>query len=80
MFALPKVSQLFQSHITCPSHTNVNVVCDIHDSDEWKSLYAKDGFFSGYVTGISFSVCIDGLNPFERKGLSKVFGQLYSIF
>ena len=65
MFALPKVSQLLQSHIKWPSHTNV--VCDIHDSDEWKSLYAKDGFFAGDVRGISFSLCTDGLNPFSKE-------------
>ena len=65
MFALPKVSQLLQSHIKWPSHTNV--VCDIHDSDEWKSLYAKDVFFVGDVRGILFSLCTDGLNPFSKE-------------
>ena len=48
MFALPKVSELLQSHLVFSDHPNV--VGDIQ---------TPDGFFAGHARGISFSFCTD---------------------
>ena len=63
LFANEKTSQLLQTHSSGES----SVVCDIHQSEAWNSWYSTAGVFKGDHRGLSFAICMDGLNPFSRE-------------
>ena len=68
MFIDKKTSQLLQSHAEVGEVTTTsNKVKSIHESEAWKSLYSQAGIFGGDNRGLSFDLCMDGLNPFSRE-------------
>lgn len=68
------LGQIIQSHPTAESSDiSLDVddeMWDIHDSPTWKTLYSKDGFFSGDRMGLSLALEMDGVNPFHNIGVS----------
>lgn len=68
LFANKKTSQLLQSHCK-PGFTDFesNKVCSIHESEAWKAMYSSTGIYQGDSRGLSFALCMDGLNPFSRE-------------
>ena len=65
MFADQKTSQLLQSHGE-PNlkSTDSNKTNSIHQSEDWKDMYSLSGIFEGDSHGLSFAICMDGLNLF----------------
>lgn len=68
LFADKKTSQLIQSHSLSSSNLRNNKIVDsIHCTEAWRALYSSTGFFQGDPRGLSFAICMDGLNPFSRE-------------
>lgn len=67
LFGNARTSQLLQSHTVSSEATSSNLVVDIHQSEVWKTLYAKDGLYHGDSRGLSLGICTDGLNPFSKE-------------
>ena len=64
LFANKEMSRLLQSHSSPDSSTPQHIVNSIHNSEGW---YGPTGAFKGDHRGLSFAVCMDGLNPFSRE-------------
>lgn len=68
LFSNPTTSQLLQNHTLPDSNDSTSgVITDIHQSQAWESWYSQTGMFAGDCRGLSFAVCMDGLNPFSRE-------------
>lgn len=72
MFSNKKVSEILQSHMHGQSNSEYkpSKISDLHQSYAWKSLYGKEGPFEGDPRGLSFSLCVDGTNPFSKESIS----------
>ena len=66
LFANKITSQLLQNHSVIDSNDD-DIVSNIHQSPAWKSWYSSTGVFQGDQRGLSFAICMDGLNPFSRE-------------
>ena len=67
LFANKTTSQLLQSHSMPNSSNTDDMINNIHQSPAWKSWYNSTGVFQGDQRGLSFCICMDGLNPFSRE-------------
>jgi len=65
LFGHAKTSELLQRHSNFNS--NFAAICSIHESETWKEWYSSNGIFKGECRGLSFAICMDGLNPFAHK-------------
>ncbi|KAL5015772.1 hypothetical protein ScPMuIL_005361 [Solemya velum] len=70
IFGDVNLSQLVQSHLG--SNVQSDDMWDIHDSPTWKELYSRsdDGYFGRSLTGLSFALELDGVNPFHNIGVT----------
>lgn len=64
--SIAEALQSHQGHATADAKQKV-VLKDIHDSPVWKDLYSADGLFLGGPRGLSLSLCLDGLNPWNKN-------------
>lgn len=68
LFADKRTSRLIQSHsLSSSSLPNDKIVNSIHHTETWRSWYSSAGPFRGDYRGLSFAVCMDGLNPFSHE-------------
>ncbi len=66
MFGNKIVAKMLQCHVELMNKQEKKV-SDIHQSNEWRSLYGVSGYFNGDSRGISLSLCTDGMNPFAKE-------------
>ena len=57
LFANDRTSQLLQTHSLSGLSVS-SVVCDIHQSETWKSWYSPTGVFKGDHHGLSFAITL----------------------
>ena len=68
LFGNKKTSKLLQTHEQDTDDTNI--VSSIHQSETWKKWYDGDGYYKGDPRAITFSICLDGMNPFKKENVS----------
>ncbi|KAI8490632.1 hypothetical protein Bbelb_319000 [Branchiostoma belcheri] len=71
LFSTRKFGTLATTHHTRADVEEDDLKFEIQDTEMWKGLYAKDGFFQGESRGLSLSVSTDGLSPFRTNPKSQ---------
>ena len=74
----PRIRRLFANEVTSgllQNHQNdlpqqPTFMCDIHDSPAWSEWYGENGCYKEDPRAITFSICLDGLNPFKKENSS----------
>ena len=66
-FKQQNLAQIVQSHTQRDCH---GVMKDLHDSPAWKKAFSHNRVFGGDPRGIAFSLCTDGLNPYNQNRVS----------
>lgn len=63
-YGVQGIAEILQSH---RGEKKGGVMHDIHDSPKWKNAYSEDGVFGSDPRGVSLSLCLDGLNPWNKN-------------
>ena len=68
-FGTTSISEALQSHQGHrATYARQKVVLkDLHDSPIWKDIYSDDGLFVADPCGLSLSLCLDGLNWWNKN-------------
>ena len=68
-FGTASISEALQSHQgqRATDARQKVVFKDLHDSPIWKDIYSDDGLFLGDPCGLSLSLCLDVLNPWNKN-------------
>ncbi len=65
--SIAEALQIHGKNLADSETEQVPVVRDIHDSPMWNRAYSQEGTFQGDSRGLSFSLCLDGLNPWSKN-------------
>lgn len=65
-YGIEGVSYMLQNH-GGEKENKTEIMTDIQDSPKWKDAFGKKGVFCGDPRGVALSLCLDGLNPWNKN-------------